>query len=156
MIEQEEGTDRNIVKKPKEFEGFLNPDEFFARMWVSGLRYGIDMEQVKNIITKKTYGSFTIAKWKEPEKGKDAIKERIVDLERKTGVKILGSGKADLRTYEQYLIQTKANQPLYRKIPRQDGKSGFDVRGKRKDPEIPKDIDLLKFCSLGTYIKDIQ
>lgn len=137
----------------QEIETILHPDEFYAQMWAKWIRYGINMENIDAIIKDGATGQLTIAEWKDPEEWTDAHMKQMRSFEEKKGIKESAGARVDLRVYQESCVQVVKDELLFKKIPRVDGKPWWSVRGERRDPEKPEDIDIKTFLWEGTYLK---
>ncbi len=55
--------------------------------------------------------------------------------------------------YEQSFVQVEANVPIYKKVSRILGRSGWSIDGTPIDPKIPMDITAQSFVGQGVYRK---
>lgn len=55
--------------------------------------------------------------------------------------------------YEQSFVQVEANVPIYKKVSRILGRSGWSIDGTHIDPKIPMDITAQSFVGQGVYTK---
>lgn len=145
-----------MVSKTRQIPTRLKFDEFVVGMWLKGVKYGIDADAVRQAIDSNATARLTIARCLEPTTGRDAeILEVRTDLRSDHSPKILASGKADLHTRKNRFPQVGKGANLLKKVPRMLGKPGLDVAGEVIEPEIPKDKDLTKLASIGTYVKQL-
>ena len=133
----------------------LDADEFVFDLWTKGVRYGIQIDRVRQIIAKKETGRFEIAQMLKPEEGSDAgIKEVFADLRRDNSPKRLASGRLDLRQFSNRFPQIGQGVAIFKKIPRTFGKPGLTVAGKIVDPSgKPSDFELLSLSGPGTKVE---
>ena len=131
----------------------LDFDEFVADMWLKGVRFGINAEEVRKVIDRGTTTRMDIAFQLEPTASKDAeVIEESDTLHQDNTPLILPNGKADLRRAKNRFPQVTGNTRLLRKIPRVSGNPGYRVTGEIIEPRIPLDIDLGKLAGEGTRI----
>lgn len=133
---------------------FLDADEFVADMWSKGIRFGIDIGAVKAAIASGKQERVNVAYRLDAVPGIDAhIIEVSADLHRSDAPRQLASGKLDLMTFQNRFPQIKQGVKLLKKVPRQDGKIGFELSGIPIEPPIPKDIELGPMAGPGTVIE---
>ena len=153
-----EETDSALVDSaaPKKIRTMLQPatlnfDEFVAVMWAKGIRYGINAEEVRKVITSRASARMIVANYLAPTEGTDAdILEVCPDLHRDNSPKTLLNGKADMRAFKNRFPHIAKGAPLLKKIPRVLGKHGYKVTGEIIEPAVPKDLNLLALASTGT------
>jgi len=144
----------DYVDKTKEVQTALNFDEFFAAMWLKGVKYGLDEAAICEAIESRETVRRTIARQLEATAGRDAeIVETSPDLHRDNSPKILANGKADLSQFKNRFPQMAKGTTLIRKIPRVMGKSGRKVDGSLIEPKLPKDLDLYALTAAGTKVE---
>ena len=132
----------------------LNADEFVADMWSKGIRFGIDLPAVRAAIAYGKAERVNVAKRLEPVLGIDAhIIEVSSDLHRSDAPRQLASGKLDLMSFQNRFPQIKQGVRLLKKMPRQDGKTGFELSGIPIEPPLPKDVALAPMAGAGTVIE---
>lgn len=132
----------------------LDIDEFIADMWNKGIRFGIDVAAVKAAMASAKPDRITFATDLEPEKGQDAtVVEVSSDLHRSDAPKARADGRVDLQSFQNRFPQIKANMRLLKKLPPVPGLPGFDLAGRRTDPELPKDLTLRFLAGEGTEAK---
>jgi len=132
----------------------LDIDEFIADMWLKGVRFGLDVETMANVISRDEMGRMTIAAQLDPVEGSDAeVEEACSMLHRDNSPKILRNGKADLSKFQNRFPQIESNVRLLKKKPRVLGKLGHKVNGTEIEPEIPKDLDIFPLAGTGTRIE---
>ena len=143
----------NYLHKSRLVPAKLNFDEFVAEMWLKGVKFGIDVNAVREAISGTNSARITVARQLEPTSGRDAeIIEVCPDLHRDNSPKILLSGKADLRVFKNRFPQIGKGKRLLKKVPRVLGKPGYKVTGDPILPRIPNDIDLYALASMGTMV----
>ncbi|MDO8931867.1 MAG: FapA family protein [Rhodocyclaceae bacterium] len=131
-------------------------DEFIAALWDKNLRYGIDARAVREAIARDKAERLAIASMKPPTQGKDASVDEQTDLlHRDDAPRLLPNGRMDLHHYRNRFPQVTAGTRLFKKVPRLDGISGWDVQGKELEPAAIKDFDIQTLAGPGTtVIKD--
>ena len=143
-------TERIIELRPTS----LNVDEFVADMWLKGVRFGLDIDEIAAVISRNESVRMVVAKQLDPASGNDAEIEEASDLLRRdNSPKILPNGKADLRKFQNRFPQVEAGTQLLRKKSRTLGKPGYKVTGARIEPDIPSDLDLHAMAGIGTRIE---
>jgi uncharacterized protein (DUF342 family) len=144
------GVEKTLVSE----RAYLDFDEFVAAMWIKGLRYGIDAEQVRGSIAADRSERLIIAHQKDPRQGIDAsIEERTDALHRDDSPHILPDGRMDLRQFRNRFPQVSAGMQLVRKLPRQAGASGWNVQGQELLPDVLQDFDITTLAGPGTRIE---
>ncbi|WP_343730783.1 FapA family protein [Duganella sp.] len=132
----------------------LDIDEFIADMWNKGIRFGIDVAAVKAAMASTKPERITFATDLEPEKGQDAtVVEVSSDLHRSDAPKARADGRIDLQSFQNRFPQIKADMRLLKKLPAVPGLPGFDLAGRKTDPEPPKDLTLRFLAGEGTEVK---
>lgn len=132
----------------------LDVDEFIADMWLKGVRFGIEVEKLAEVISQEGMGRMKIAVQLDPVPGTDAeVEEACSMLHRDNSPKILPNGKADLRKFQNRFPQIEKNTRLLKKKQRVLGKPGYKVNGAVIEPEIPKDLDISPLAGPGTRIE---
>jgi hypothetical protein len=130
---------------------FLDIDEFIADMWNKGIHFGIDVAAVKAAIISTKPDRITFATDLEPEAGQDAtVVEVSSDLHRSNAPKARADGRIDLQSFQNRFPQIKADMQLLKKLPPIPGLPGFDLAGRKTDPEPPKDLTLRFLAGEGT------
>lgn len=143
-------TERIIELKPTT----LDVDEFVADMWLKGVRFGIAIDEVAGVISRKASVRMIMASQLEPTVGNDAeIVEASDALRQDNSPKMLPNGKADLRKFQNRFPQVEAGTRLLKKKARILGKPGYKVNGARIEPEIPGDLNLYAMAGIGTRIE---
>ncbi len=132
----------------------LDIDEFIADMWNKGIRFGIDVAAVKAAMASTRSDRITFATDLAPEAGKDAtVVEVSSELHRSDAPKARADGRIDLQSFQNRFPQIKANMRLLKKEPSQPGLPGFDLAGRKTEPEPPKDLTLRFLAGEGTEAK---
>jgi hypothetical protein len=132
----------------------LGVDEFVADMWRKGIRFGIDVEAVRNAIETGQAGRYTVARRQEPLPGQDArVIEVSDDIHRSDAPRQLANGKLDLNSFQNRFPQIKQGERLLKKQPRVAGSHGFELSGALIEPAAPADLDLQVYCGPGTTIE---
>ena len=131
----------------------LDPDEFVADMWMKGIRFGIDLDAVRDAIASGAAGRIVVARRLPPTPGEDArVVEVTGDLHRSDAPRQLANGKLDLLSFQNRFPQVQRGKRLLRKLPRVAGQPGFDLSGIVLAPELPEDLDFNGWCGPGTII----
>jgi uncharacterized protein len=132
---------------------FLDLDEFIADLWVKGIRYGIDVAAVRDVIEHNRVERLVVAKKLAPKDGSDAsIDEQTDALHRSDVPAIRSDGRMDLCHFRNRFPQVAADTRLFKKVPRISGVSGWDVQGKEIPPTIVKDFDINTLAGPGTRV----
>lgn len=146
------GSERQLEMVPTS----LDIDEFIAEMWLKGVRYGLAVDEVAEVIARQESVRMKIAAQLDASEGVDAEIEEASDvLHRDNSPKILPNGKADLRKFQNRFPQIEMGARLLGKKSRILGKPGYKVNGAKIEPAIPNDLDLHALAGVGTRI-DIQ
>lgn len=145
------GSTRKEVLQPTK----LNLDEFIADMWLKGVRFGIDVDAVADVIARGATVRLDIARQLDATLGSDAeIEEACNVLHRDNSPKLLVNGKADLRKFQNRFPQIAAEARLLKKKPRVLGKPGYKVSGQIIPPKVPLDeIDIHAMAGPGTRVE---
>jgi len=131
----------------------LNADEFVADMWSKGIRFGVDIDGVNRAIESGKAERTTVARRLDAVPGIDAhIIEVSSDLHRSDAPRQLANGKLDLMAFQNRFPQIKQGVRLLKKVPRTEGKTGFELSGIAIEPPIPKEIELGPMAGAGTVI----
>ena len=134
----------------------LDPDEFVADMWTKGIRFGIDVDAVREAIQGGAAGRFIVARRLPPRAGEDAqVVEVSHDLHRSDAPRQLANGKLDLMSFQNRFPQVHRGDRLLQKLPRVLGEAGFELSGMALPPEIPADLDLEGWSGAGTVVDRI-
>lgn len=132
----------------------LDMDEFIADMWLKGVRFGIDIETVSGVMSRRETVRMHVAVQLDATEGSDAeIVEASEALRRDDSPKLLANGKADLRKFQNRFPQIAMGEKLLRKNPRVLGKPGCKVTGVLIEPEVPKDLDIFPLAGAGTKVE---
>lgn len=132
----------------------LDVDEFIADMWSKGIRFGIDVEAVRQAIDGGKSERVTVASLLEPRPGRDAhVIEVTSDLHRSDAPLQLANGKLDLMAFQNRFPQVEKDVRLLKKIPRVAGKPGFELSGLRIEPPVPKDTEVTPMAGPGTVVE---
>lgn len=133
---------------------FLDFDEFVASAWAAGVRYGIDVEAVREGIELGKPEKRVVARNLPFQPGKDAeIREVAPGLHRDNAPRRMIGGKVDLRQFETRYPQVAAGVRLVQKIPRQPGVDGRTISGEPVPAPPAKDFDLASLAGPGTQVK---
>ena len=145
------GYTRKQVMQPTK----LDLDEFIAAMWSKGVRFGIDVDAVGEVISRGATTRMNVATQLDATAGSDAeIEEACNVLHRDNSPKLLLNGKADLRKFQNRFPQITKGARLLKKKARVFGNPGFRVNGQRIEPLVPEDnIDLFALAGPGTYVE---
>ena len=142
-----------VENKQIQIKGILNIDEFVAALWLHGLRFGIDILAVKEIINSAKMGRFAIARAKEPTLGTDAnLIEVGSQLHQDDSPLKLPNGVIDLKHFGSHFPQVKQNDLLMQKISCQPGKAGTMLDGQSVAAPEPEDFDLDALAGPGTQV----
>lgn len=133
---------------------YLDFDEFVAAAWNKGLRYGIDAAAVREAIARDKSERLVVARQKPPLQGSDAsIVEQTDALHRDDSPRIRPDGRMDLCQFRNRFPQVVAGMPLFKKLPRVPGTSGWSVAGSELAPEAVKDFDIGTLAGAGTRVE---
>ncbi len=131
----------------------LDLDEFVADMWSKGIRFGIDIPALRTAIGSGKSERVIVARRLDAVPGIDAhIIEVSSDLHRSDAPRQLANGKLDLMAFQNRFPQIQKGVRLLQKIPRSDGKTGFELSGIPLVPPVPADIELGPMAGAGTVI----
>ena len=132
----------------------LDIDEFIADMWNKEIRFGIDVAAVKTALASAKSDRITFATDLEPAPGQDAtVVEVSAELHRSDAPKARADGRIDLQSFQNRFPQIKAHMRLLKKLEAVPGLPGFDLAGRKTDPEPPKDLTLRFLSGEGTEAK---
>ncbi|NHZ95511.1 DUF342 domain-containing protein [Massilia sp. CCM 8734] len=132
----------------------LDVDEFIADMWGKGIRFGIDVEAVRQAIDGGKSERVVVARLLEPRAGRDAhVIEVTSDLHRSDAPLQLANGKLDLMAFQNRFPQVEKGVRLLKKVPRVAGKRGFELSGLRIEPPMPKDTEVTPMAGPGTVVE---
>ena len=138
----------------------LDLDEFFASAWLAGVRFGWDIDQIKQVIDTdrsggKLGGKIVVATSMLPKQGVDAsLEEQSKSMHRNDAPKMLRDGRVDLTQFANRFPQVSTGTRLMRKIPRQLGDSGWALDGKELYPDVPHDYELRDLAGSGTRVEN--
>lgn len=131
----------------------LDADEFVADMWTKGIRFGADMDAIRDGILAGAAGRMVVARRLAPRSGEDARVEEVTgDLHRSDAPRQLANGKLDLMSFQNRFPQVAKGKRLLRKVPATSGAPGFDLSGIPIAPEPPKDLELDHYAADGTAV----
>lgn len=131
----------------------LDPDEFIAHAWAQGVRFGIDLEAVREGIALDRVDWRVVARERQSRPGRDAqIIEMAPGLHRNDAPRRLLGDRVDLRQFETRYPQVAAGIRLLRKVPRVLGVDGRDLAGEVLAAPLPQDIDLESLAGPGTKV----
>ncbi|WP_229223536.1 flagellar assembly protein A [Duganella sp. sic0402] len=129
----------------------LDIDEFIAFMWQQGIRFGIDVAAVRAAMASPKADRITFATDLEPAPGQHAsVVEVSADLHRSDAPKARADGRIDLQSFQNRFPQIKAQVRLLKKLEAVPGLPGFDLAGRKTEPEAPKDLTLRFLAGEGT------
>ncbi len=129
----------------------LDIDEFIAAMWNKDIRFGVDVAAVRAAMASTKADRITFATDLEPAPGQDAsVVEVSQDLHRSDAPKARADGRIDLQSFQNRFPQIKAGVRLLKKIPSVPGLPGFDLAGRKTEPQPPKDLTLRFYAGEGT------
>ncbi|MES2150846.1 MAG: flagellar assembly protein A [Pseudomonadota bacterium] len=132
----------------------LDVDEFVADMWTKGIRFGLDLAQVRSAMGATKSERVTVACRLDPAPGVDAqIIEVSSDIHRSDAPRQLANGKLDLMAFQNRFPQIAKGVKLLQKVPRTQGQDGFELSGARLEPPVPKDVALGPLAGPGTLIE---
>ncbi|WP_229477053.1 flagellar assembly protein A [Massilia rubra] len=132
----------------------LDVDEFIADMWGKGIRFGIDVEAVRQAIDGGKSERVVVARLLEPRAGRDAhVIEVTSDLHRSDAPLQLANGKLDLMAFQNRFPQVEKGVRLLKKVPRVAGKPGFELSGLRIEAPVPKDTEVAPMAGPGTVVE---
>jgi len=135
----------------------LDVDEFVADLWGKGVRFGVDLDAIRNAIVSGAAGRIVVARRLEPDNGMDARVEEVTgDLHRSDAPRQLANGKLDLMSFQNRFPQIAKGKRLLRKVPPTSGVPGFDLSGIPVAPEPPRDLDLAMYAADGTEVVQLD
>ena len=135
----------------------LDVDEFVADLWGKGVRFGVDLDAIRNAIVSGAAGRIVVARRLEPDNGDDARVEEVTgDLHRSDAPRQLANGKLDLMSFQNRFPQIARGKRLLRKVPATSGVPGFDLSGIPIAPEPPRDLDLAVYAADGTEVVQLD
>lgn len=138
----------------KEVLAEINIDEFIAAMWKYGIQFWLDIETIKKSIQENISVRKVIAQSQNPSPSTDAKIEPVISfkIERWAREAIRGE-KIDFLVYAQGFVEVWADTPLYKKIHRVQGETGWLLSGESLEPRIPKDIKMEDFVWERVYVE---
>jgi len=137
-VEVETSKDRmeaTITFSPPEFGGSnITSDKVLAELKNSGISYGIDHNEIDDLIKAKDQRSYVkkyvVATGKPPENGVDGEIEFAIDIQSEQNhPKILADGTVDYKQID-YFVSVKVGTILAIRTEPAEGESGMDVFGK--------------------------
>lgn len=133
----------------------LDLDEFITDMWLKGIRCGLDIENVTDVIVRGKTVRMEIAAQIDAIAGCDAeIVEACDALHRDNSPKLLLNGKADLRKFQDRFPQITQGARLLKKKNKVLGRHGYKVSGELIPVDLPQDaIDLTALAGSGTHVE---
>ena len=132
----------------------LDPDEFVAALWVAGIRQGLDMPAIRAAMQAGGTQWQRVASMQPPVSGQDAtLVEQSSSLRRDNTPRIRPDGRLDLCQYANRFPQVHADDVLFRKLPMQEGRPGWDVRGRLLLPPPVKDFELRTLAGDGVRLE---
>lgn len=132
----------------------LDFDEFVADMWVKGIRFGIDANNVKAAIAAARGDRSTVARRLEPGKSIDAhVIEVSQDLRRSDAPREKADGRVDLHSFQNRFPQIRKGMRLLKKVPGETGAQGLEMGGTALLPQPPGDLDFRRWVGEGTEIE---
>lgn len=143
------------VEQREVFEkAHLDFDEFVADLWKKGVRFGIDAEKVRDLIQSGRTERVVVATALAPTESTDAgIEEQTEALHRSNKPRTLTDGRIDLSQFTNRFPQISQGALLLLKTPRQLGKAGRRLDGKRVEARLPQDFELSALAGEGTKIE---
>jgi len=134
---------------------YYDIDEFIADMWLKGVKFGINIDTVSDIINNKRAERVKFAHKQAPIPAIDAsLQEIFAGLHRDNSPKMLDNGRHDLRQYSNRFPQIGSNVDIFHKIPLQVSVPGFTVTGEPLVlPGAPKNFNLANLAGPGTRIE---
>jgi hypothetical protein len=132
----------------------LDFDEFVADMWIKGIRFGIDANNVKAGIAAARGDRSTVARRLEPGKSIDAhVIEVSQDLRRSDAPREKADGRVDLHSFQNRFPQIRKGMRLLKKVPGETGAQGLEMGGTALLPQPPGDLDFRRWVGEGTEIE---
>ncbi len=146
-------TPATSASRQAEHRVFLDSDEFIAAAWAKGVRFGIDVEAVREGIELDRPERLVVARSRPCVAGRDAeIVEQAAGLRRNNAPRRLVGDRVDLRQFETRYPQVAAGIRLVRKVHRTSGSDGRDLAGEVLPAPLPRDFDLQCLAGPGTRI----
>ena len=131
----------------------LELGEFIAALWNKGVRFGLKIAQITQAIEENKSQRIAIAQALMPTKGVDARIQEEFDGMHRDNAPVSLDGKVDFRRFKSRYPQAKKGCVLLKKIPLQQGETGFTTTGAALTPATPKDIDLAALCGAGARVE---
>ena len=132
----------------------LDIDEFICVMWCKGVRFGLQVQTVRDAIAANKTDRVAVALELPPQPGRDAeLLEQFEGLHRDNSP-LITAGRADLRRFKNRFPQIAKGTRMMKKVPRELGKPGFRVTGDLIEPDLPKDLSLEALAGPGTKIEN--
>ena len=147
-----------VLTDPSDPDGYgvpssLDIDEFIADMWSKNIRFGIDVPAVRAAIDSGKTDRFNVASRLEAVPGVDAhVIEVSAAIHRSDAPRQLANGRLDLMAFQNRFPQVKKGVRLLKKVPRQQGRTGFELSGIAVEPPLPSDFDLGTMAGAGTRL----
>ena len=134
----------------------LDADEFVADMWLKGIRYGLDVPNIKAGIAAARGERCTVARRLEPGQSVDAhVDEVSQDLHRSNAPREKADGRVDLTSFQNRFPQIRKGMRLLVKVPGAPGAPGLDMAGNTLLPAPPADLDFRRWVGDGTLIERV-
>jgi hypothetical protein len=131
-----------------------DPDEFVAAMWGKGIRFGLDIDEIRRAAASDKSERIDVARSLPATMGKDAsIVEETEALHRSDAPAMMPNGRLNLSHFRNRFPQVTEGTRLVRKTAREMGHTGWDVRGNELHPELPSDFDINTLAGEGTRIE---
>ncbi len=132
----------------------LDFDEFVAELWCKGVRFGVDVANVKAAIASVRGERCTAARRLEPTPGQDAhVVEVSQDIHRSDAPREKSDGRLDLLSFQNRFPQIQQHMRLLRKMPSVPGEPGVELSGLPLQPGPPADLDFKRLAGAGTVIE---
>lgn len=132
----------------------LDADEFVADLWGKGIRFGIDIDLVRQTIAGGVADRLVVARRLDPTPGIDAhVIEVSDDIHRSNAPRRLANGRLDLQAFQNRFPQVKGRLRLLKKAPPVMGTRGVELSGQFVEPSVPVDLDLKSYAGPGTMIE---
>lgn len=132
----------------------LDLDEFIADMWRKGVRFGINVDAVREALDSRGAGRVVVAQRLDPVPGCDAHAIEVSEeIHRNDAPRQLANGKLDLMRFQNRFPQINKGDRLLKKVPLTAGTPGFEISGIAIPPKVGQDLDLLVFSGPGTAVE---
>ncbi len=149
-VEVQSGVEEQTIYEPTS----LDFDEFVACAWSQGLKFGIDVAKLREMIASGRTERAVIAHARPPTKGVDAgILEQSDALHRNNAPARRADGRVDLQQFTNRFPQIREGTRLLMKTPRLLGSPGRKLDGGSVEPDLPADLDLETLAGEGTRIE---